>query len=147
MSPLWSVKICINYLHTKKHNYRKDLNCGQSSIASPRTDATAGAGWEGGGGGWGGSGSAACYFVYNIIASLSSALCHVVSDPTGQINTIVLVTMVKSCDSLERFGNLLWSRDFILKRSLSGSLFQVEIVYIYNFYNPYLYQFLSVSVS
>lgn len=60
-----------------------------------------------------------CYFVYNIIASLSSALCHVVSDPTGQINTIVLVTMAKSCDSLERFGEyLLRSRDFVPRHRL-----------------------------
>lgn len=41
------------------------------------------------------------YFVYNIIASLSSPGRRgtAVSDPAGQINTIVLVTMAKSCDS------------------------------------------------
>lgn len=44
------------------------------------------------------------YSVYNIISSLSGPL-HVVSGLAGQINTIVPVTMEKSCDSMERIFN------------------------------------------
>lgn len=67
-----------------------------------------------------------CFVILYTISSLPyQARWHVVSGPAGQINTIVLVTMVKSCDSLERFRNIYYGL---------GTLFYVLFLHLFNGY-------------